>query len=75
VKARQENWRISRNRALKGGAGWKHFRGRLNVDQPYGVQNPYSVESARVNAVHLDTTFSADIAAAHCSYPGHLRRA
>jgi Carboxypeptidase regulatory-like domain/TonB dependent receptor/TonB-dependent Receptor Plug Domain len=66
------SWQLGRAWTVKGGGAWKRIRSELGIDQPLGVQNPYSVDPARVNAVSVHTSFDTDIGVAHAQVSGPI---
>jgi hypothetical protein len=64
------SWQLGRRWAVKGGAAWKRIRSQLDIDQPFGAQNPWSVDPTRVNAVSLHTAFATSIGLGHVQLSG-----
>lgn len=57
---------------VKAGAMLKRYRARYSLRQPYGVQNPLSTDSARVNAVDINDNFASYNPAVYAEYSPEL---
>jgi hypothetical protein len=62
--------RLGRGWSLKGGGAWNRLHADLAIDQPFGVQNPYSLDPSRVNAVSVHSAFDTAISAGQAQLSG-----
>jgi hypothetical protein len=66
------SWQLGRAWSVRTGAAWRRIRSELDIDQPFGVENPYSVDPTRVNVVSLHTAFTTSISSGHLQVSGPI---
>ncbi len=57
---------------MKAGGVWNRLDSDLQIDQPFGVQNRYSLDPTRVDVISLHTAFDTSIGAGHVQMSGPI---